>query len=920
MTRPSFIAWAALVAMSLVRPARAQCVEWSSGEFVTPGVDGEVRAFLVYDDGSGEALYAGGAVLRAGAVVARSVARFDGAAWSPLGNGLDAGLSWRYGVEALAAFDDGGGTALYAGGRFRIDGDTSERGIARWDGLRWSAVGDESGPKTVDELVVFDDGSGPALFAAGWAEPPGSRGGIAIMKWDGAAWTTIAFGGNGYVHSLAVFDDGTGRALWASARDSRSAGPRSSRVARWDGASWTNAKAGLGGPVNVLAVHDDGSGSALYAGGSFAGGGLARWDGSAWRTISPGVTGEIRALASVVARGSGRSLAVAGSFSDAGGRPAAGAALFDGASWTPLGDGFGQPVTALAEFDSGSGPALFAAIDLNFPPPSFGPRRGAVSRWDGARWLPSGPGFDSVPHAIAVFDDGRGPALFVAGGFSQAEVAAASGLARFDGSAWSEMGGGIEGGRRIARVLAAFDDGSGPALYAGGDFASAGGLPARNVVRWDGTALTPLGSGLGSVCLALAVFDEGTGPALYAGGDFIEAGGVTARRVARWDGSAWSPLGSGMNRTVTHLATIDDGTGPALFAAGSFSTAAGAPALRIAKWDGNSWRGLSSGADGAVTDLVEFDFGSGPRLVACGAFSAVGGVVASGLAVWDGAEWTALERPDPAIPVESLLRLDVPGRPPRLFSSGCLTAFPESRCFLSEWTGSGWSRIAPDPPGAVVTNLAAFDDGFGTSLYASVGLDAFGTGAPGGFARLSSGDVAPRAGTVNAGRGAIADVLLVDGAPGDAACRRVVLDADAPHRIDVLRPPAGGGGDFALWIYEGTPDPRRPVRARIPGPGGTLVDLGLSPRALPFENLVTPGAVRCPLTFPSGIASRRPATAALARALCLRAGGARPGPAPVAIPFRFPRGTFTIAGVVADPGSANARRLSLTNSIVVDSR
>jgi len=44
---------------------------------------------------------------------------------------------------------------------------------------------------------------------------------------------------------------------------------------------------------------------------------------------------------------------------------------------------------------------------------------------------------------------------------------------------------------------------------------------------------------------ALAVFDDGSGPALYAGGDFTTAGGVAANRIAKWNGSSWSQLGSG---------------------------------------------------------------------------------------------------------------------------------------------------------------------------------------------------------------------------------------------------------------------------------------------------------------------------------------------------------------------------------------
>src|SRR5690606_2012417 len=107
-----------------------------------------------------------------------------------------------------------------------------------------------------------------------------------------------------------------------------------------------------------------------------------------------------------------------------------------------------------------------------------------------------------------------------------------------------------------------FDDGSGvgPALYAGGYFTTVGGITANNIARWDGSSWSPLGSGMNNSVYALTVFDDGsgTGPALYAGGAFTTAGGVTVNRIAKWDGSSWSPLGSGMSGSVRALTVFDD--------------------------------------------------------------------------------------------------------------------------------------------------------------------------------------------------------------------------------------------------------------------------------------------------------------------------------------------------------------------------
>lgn len=183
--------------------------------------------------------------------------------------------------------------------------------------------------------------------------------------------------------------------------------------------------------------------------------------------------------------------------------------------------------------------------------------------------------------------------------------------------------------------LQVFDDGGGPALYAGGEFTSVDGGAASRIARWDGSAWSSLGAGmtLGSV-QALGVFDDGGGPDLYAGGSFLDAGGQPASRVARWDGSSWSALGAGMNSTVHAFATFDHGDGPALYAGGSFALADG-PALyvggRFHSAGGASVNNIARG----VLALATFDPGDGPSLhVVGGGFGFDAGDAY--LARWDG--------------------------------------------------------------------------------------------------------------------------------------------------------------------------------------------------------------------------------------------------------------------------------------------
>ncbi len=240
-----------------------------------------------------------------------------------------------------------------------------------------------------------------------------------------------------------------------------------------------------------------------------------------------------------------------------------------------------------------------------------------------------------------MFDDGAGEALYAAGRFTTAGGTPASAMARWDGDSWSAVpGASIE-----IFALKVFDDGAGPALYAAGQFTNAGGVVVNNIAKWDGQAWAPLGSGLsilfgsGARVLALEIFDDGDGPALYAGGQFTFAGGAPAFSIAKWDGQSWSSVGDGMTGTIDTLAVYDDGDGAALYAGGTISGAGGLSISNIAKWDGSEWSPVGGGLNARVSVMKAFDDSEGAKLFVGGGFTVAGGVEASRIAMWDGVAW-----------------------------------------------------------------------------------------------------------------------------------------------------------------------------------------------------------------------------------------------------------------------------------------
>ncbi|MCH8807421.1 MAG: hypothetical protein IH986_15235 [Planctomycetes bacterium] len=191
----------------------------------------------------------------------------------------------------------------------------------------------------------------------------------------------------------------------------------------------------------------------------------------------------------------------------------------------------------------------------------------------------------SAVGGLAVFDDGSGPALYAGGHFTWAGGVPARNIAKWDGNRWWPLGDGVSAGSVIPylQALTMFDDGSGPALFAGGSFSQ----PVHFMACWDGRSWSAVGEPLNQRVQVLHSFDDGRGPMLYAGGRFVRAGTLRVNLVARWDGAAWSNLGAGLGDAragVFGVTTYDDGTGPGLFFGGNFQTAGNFAVPGVAKW------------------------------------------------------------------------------------------------------------------------------------------------------------------------------------------------------------------------------------------------------------------------------------------------------------------------------------------------
>jgi trimeric autotransporter adhesin len=512
------------------------------------------------------------------------------------------------------------------------------------------------------------------------------------------------------------------------------AAPVAAQCAGWD--ARFDYHPGLDDFAYSSAVFDDGTGPALYLGGDFTQVGgtrvshLARWDGIHWSSVGGGVDGTVYALFAFD-DGSGPALYVGGQFANAGrSTPAAGIAKWNGASWSALGSGVsgggffaGTLVGALTSFDDGSGLALYVGGVFDH---AGGIAANNIAKWNGTSWSPLGIGLsyqDTYQIALAVYDDGTGPALYAGGGFTEADDLYTNYIARWNGSAWSAVGTGVDS---VVTSLAVHDDGSGPALFIGGGFANAGGSPAGRVAKWNGSSYSAVGIGMSSGVSSLKVYDDGSGPALYAGGEFEQVDFMDASNIAKWNGSSWSAVGGGVNHGVLTLSVFNAGHGPRLIAGGYLTTAGTAAADFVASWNGTNWSGLGThgglGLDNAVRSLLAFDDGHGSALYASGDFTHCGETACNSVARWNGSYWTPLGDglqtfANFGSSVTALSAYD-DGHGPALYAAGNFTqSGPSFVTTVAKWDGANWLPLG----NGVVDGIQAmtvFDDGTGPQLYA----------------------------------------------------------------------------------------------------------------------------------------------------------------------------------------------------------
>jgi hypothetical protein len=294
-------------------------------------------------------------------------------------------------------------------------------------------------------MTSHDFGMGPML-CVGWTQASSSSvwtsGGVSVFNpasynsWTylNPQWSGSVFVGSSLVATLLSRSTPAGPALTVGGVLMPVAGLATRGIFEWRGGgtwppntyplgTWAPIGKPISAPVYCMTTHDDGTGPKLVVGGAFEFAGGVKANGVATRS--------------------------AGAFATLG---------FP--QWDYFWSGPQPQVLACVPFDFGSGPELVVAGSLM----AGSVARGNGANWSWVGWLPPGP-----IRALCVHDDGSGPQLYAGGNILAGTTAAlVAGVAKWDGNAWQPVGAGLWN----VHALVSADLGSGPRLFAAGEFTS----------------------------------------------------------------------------------------------------------------------------------------------------------------------------------------------------------------------------------------------------------------------------------------------------------------------------------------------------------------------------------------------------------------------------------------------------------------
>jgi hypothetical protein len=580
-----------------------------------------------------------------------SLAKWNGASWESLS------FSAHGPVYDIEVTSDG---ILYVAGNFCFTDDLNKCYLVKWDGLSWSEVPQISS-NSVTALGLDQNGKllvggnslyFPSQFISGWS----------VGRFDGTDFIQLGNSQsfNGRIHVLAT--DAMNN-VYAGGEFSKYGTTNAGHIAKFDGTTWSGMAQGVNSTVTSISTHN----SDVVAGGSFviASGqvtkGIAKWNGTSWSALGSGLSGG--AVKAVYYDEDGV-LWAGGSFVNSGTNALKFLGYWDGSNWQQVPSGADSTVTVFKT--NLNGHMLVGGHFIQIGPLAT-PH---LVEKNGTAWKTIGKGLTNCCYFKPIAIDSSNN-IYMGGHYKDTDnpVLMDQDLIKWNGSAWSPVGSGLQGNVRALEIN------SSGKLYAGGSITVAGSNTIHNIAQWDGVSWKSLGQGTDGPVQAIALDSDSS---LYAGGYFQHTGTSTAHNIAHWNGSAWAPLPTGTNRPIQAM-TFHSGL---LYAAGDFTQ----PVYYLAKWDGNAWSTVgSNGSPNKVVRCLKTDHTG--NLYAGGNFTAIGADSLNHIARFNGQIWESLGSglPGPVLFIE----IDAQNQ---VYASYSLRPDDgESR--VAKWDGTNWAIL-----------------------------------------------------------------------------------------------------------------------------------------------------------------------------------------------------------------------------------
>lgn len=386
------------------------------------------------------------------------IARFDGTTWRRFGASSNALITNPVTASSLQTLLVLPNDELVVGGVWELASDPQRvrRGVARWNGQEWTAVGEtfsvivlgsETNARRVYALTRLSNGDIFAGGRFGFADDIPVYG---IARFDGQSWNRMARGFSGPrqpANTGSPFQEMPSRAgvsdtdrladgrFVAAGLFSYAGRSPARNIAVMENGEWQQLGAGVDGRVFQIAALSDNSLAVTFSeqSTSLYGSMVQRWSaGAGFETIGtlekddqPGVAYAVLALPSA-------EFLVVGSFTGVSGVEALNIARWSRGVWSPVGAGLNGTVTAATLTPTGeiiAGGEFRSSGDIPI---------NRIARWNGDTWSAIGDGLPGPVNSVAAGNDGQIYASYLAAGQPVTTFV-------WDGSAWNAGTGELAG-------------------------------------------------------------------------------------------------------------------------------------------------------------------------------------------------------------------------------------------------------------------------------------------------------------------------------------------------------------------------------------------------------------------------------------------------------------------------------------------